>query len=87
MKVDISESQIRNRASKQSFSRGYGYYRHGAISATIQRGFEIEGICEGSYEGPYHVRASLSAAGDIGGPIALANTVILEIASISWLCC
>ena len=38
MKVQISERAIRDRTSKQSFDRGYGYYRHEAISATIQRG-------------------------------------------------
>jgi uncharacterized Zn finger protein len=65
MKPPIQETQIRNRASQQSYSRGEGYYKSGAIFATVRRGNEIEGRCAGSGEESYHVHATLDESSNI----------------------
>lgn len=55
----ISLEAIRKSTSSQSFSRGQAYYNKGALSQTVRRGNEIEGLCAGSYPEPYLVWAKL----------------------------
>jgi uncharacterized Zn finger protein len=64
MKPQVQQ-QIRDRATKQSYGRGEGYYKSGAIFATTRRGNELEGRCHGSSDKPYYVRAKLDGNGNI----------------------
>lgn len=64
-RFQLTETEIKNRASSKVYSRGQGYYESDMISATIQRGDEIEAACEGSYVTPYRVWAKLGEEGVI----------------------
>jgi hypothetical protein len=45
----LTEAQVRQLATKQSFERGDRYYRDGAIVSSIRQGSELRADCEGSH--------------------------------------
>ena len=59
----LTEAQIRKLASGQSFERGKGYYRDGAITEPVRQGMELRADCEGSEYEPYQVSATLAKDG------------------------
>ena len=59
----LTEKQIHNRASAQSFAKGQSYYRSGAVFDTIRRGDQLEGYCEGSQPCPYRILVTLDRDG------------------------
>ena len=59
----LTEAQIRALASAQSFERGKGYYRDGAIVEPLQQGLELRAECEGSEYEPYQISVTLNTKG------------------------
>ena len=59
----LSEADIRQLSSEQSFSRGKNYYRNGTLFELIRQGNEIRAYCEGSSYEPYRVSATLGGQG------------------------
>lgn len=62
-KPRITLAQIQSRAGKQIIARAETYFRQNAIRHCVQRGNEIEALCEGSQPEPYRVGATLSKTG------------------------
>lgn len=59
----LTESIIRTNAAAESFSRGQGYYRSGAVSELTLRGNLLQALVEGSQFSPYRVRVSFDQGG------------------------
>src|SRR5947209_4781571 len=59
----LTEAQVRKLASQQSFERGKGYYRDGAILEPVRQGLELRAQCEGSEDEPYEVSATIEPHG------------------------
>lgn len=59
----LSENDIRELASDQSFERGQGYFEHGAVLSLARRGNRLHALVEGTQEDPYSVWVGLGAAG------------------------
>lgn len=59
----ITEAQIRQLSSDQSFERGHKYYRQGAVFEPVRQGNELRAYCEGSSYEPYRVSVTLSEKG------------------------
>jgi uncharacterized Zn finger protein len=59
----LSEAQIRQHASAESFARGVDYERRGAVGALVLRGDLLQAEVEGSEYEPYRVTVSLDAGG------------------------
>ena len=55
----ITEEQIRERCSEQSFERGDAYYFGGAISNLVLHGYTLSANCEGTKAIPYSVSVEL----------------------------
>jgi uncharacterized Zn finger protein len=62
---DLSEALIQRYSSPESFRRGQGYYRQGAVGSLILRGQELRAEVAGSQFAPYGVRVVFDAAGII----------------------
>lgn len=56
----VTQKQIQERATSQSFSRGKTLYNNDSISQIVRRGDGIEARCRGSYPEPYRVWAKFS---------------------------
>jgi len=63
MELGISEAQIREHASDQSFKRGQEYFRSKAVLSLVRRGSALEAEVEGSEPRPYRVRVAFAANG------------------------
>jgi len=63
MDLAISEAQIREHASDQSFRRGQEYFRSKAVLSLIRRGDVLEAEVAGSEPRPYRVRMAFAAGG------------------------
>ena len=67
MSVKLTEKEIRNRASDQSFQKGLAYYKSGAIYnpalQAISGGVTLTAQCEGSSAPSYRLRAELDEGG------------------------
>jgi hypothetical protein len=59
----LSEAQIREHASAESFTRGANYYQSGAVGPLVLRGDLLQAEVEGSEYEPYQVTASLDSGG------------------------
>jgi uncharacterized Zn finger protein len=59
----ITEADIRQMSSEQSFERGTGYYYQGALFELVRQGNELRSSCEGSSYEPYRVSVTLGAQG------------------------
>jgi uncharacterized Zn finger protein len=59
----LTEAQVRQLGSQQSFERGKSYYRDGAILEPVRQGLELRAQCEGSEDEPYKVSATLDQHG------------------------
>jgi len=59
----LTEAQVRQLGSQQSFERGKSYYRDGAIVEPVRQGLELRAQCEGSEDEPYAVSATLERQG------------------------
>lgn len=59
----LTEGQIRQKASAESFARGAEYYRRGAVGTLILRGDQLQTKVEGSEYEPYRVTVSFDPAG------------------------
>lgn len=59
----LSEAQIRQHASAESFARGVDYERRGAVGPLVLRGDLLQAEVEGSKYEPYRVTVSLDAGG------------------------
>lgn len=59
----LTEAQVRQLGSQQSFERGKSYYREGAIVEPVRQGLELRAQCEGSEDEPYTVSATLNPQG------------------------
>ncbi len=59
----LSESQIRQHASAESFARGISYYQRGAVGPLTLRGDLLQAEVEGSEYEPYRVTVSLDTGG------------------------
>jgi len=59
----LTENDIRRYADPQSFQRGMGYYRHGAIHDPIRQENELRAECQGSQYEPYRVTVTLDEHG------------------------
>lgn len=59
----LSEAQIRQHASAESFARGVDYERRGAVGPLVLRGNLLQAEVEGSAYEPYRVTVSLDAGG------------------------
>lgn len=57
--LQLTETDIRNLASSQSYDRGYHYYHSGAVFDVIQRGNLLTAKVEGSEYAPYRVQITL----------------------------
>lgn len=57
----LTQAQIRELATEQSFKRGELYYRQGAIFNAMRQGLELRADCQGSTI--YHVQAKLNQQG------------------------
>ncbi len=57
----LTETDIRNLASSQSYDRGYRYYHSGAVFDVIRRGNVLTAKVAGSEYEPYQVQVTLSA--------------------------
>lgn len=57
----LTQAQIRELATEQSFERGELYYRQGAIFNAMRQGLELRADCQGSTI--YHVQAKLNQQG------------------------
>lgn len=62
---DVSEALIERYSSPESFRRGQGYYRQGAVASLIMRGQELRAEVAGSQFAPYSVRVVFDAGGII----------------------
>ena len=62
---DFSEALIERYSSSESFRRGQGYYRQGAVASLVLRGQELRAEVAGSQFTPYGVRVVFDAAGII----------------------
>jgi uncharacterized Zn finger protein len=62
----LTEAQISQLASPQSFQRGRQYFRDKAIIEPMIQGKELQAQCEGSDYEPYEVRATLGKNGVTG---------------------
>ena len=60
---DFSEALIERYSSPESFRRGQGYYRQGAVAFLVLRGQELRAEVSGSQFTPYGVRVIFDAAG------------------------
>ncbi len=67
----LSEAQIRQHASEESFARGASYYHNGAVGDLILRGALLQAEVEGSQYEPYRVVVSLDAGGVRAATICL----------------
>jgi uncharacterized Zn finger protein len=67
MKVQLTEKQVRERASDQSFRKGQDYYESGAIYNPAKQstlgGVTLTAQCEGSSAPSYRLHAELDAGG------------------------
>jgi uncharacterized Zn finger protein len=67
MNVQLTEKQVRERASDQSFERGLDYYESGAIYNPTRQstpgGFTLMAQCEGSSAPSYRLRVELDDSG------------------------
>ncbi len=52
MTITFTEADIRAYANSQSFSRGYEYYNHGAVSNLVRRGNLLTAEVAGSQYEP-----------------------------------
>ena len=59
---DFSEALIERNSSPESFRRGQGYYRQGAVASLVLRGQELRAEVAGSQFAPYGVRVVFDAA-------------------------
>lgn len=59
----LTEAQIRQEASAESFARGAEYFRRGAVGTLILRGDQLHAEVEGSEYEPYRVTVSFDPAG------------------------
>lgn len=59
----LTEAQVRQLGSQQSYARGKSYYRDGAILEPVRQGLELRAQCEGSEDEPYAVSATLADQG------------------------
>ncbi|NWF68873.1 MAG: SWIM zinc finger family protein [Chloroflexi bacterium] len=59
----LTVQQVRQRAGDQNFARGQNYYYDDAIYNTVQRGNQIEALCQGSADEPYRVKAVIDDSG------------------------
>ena len=59
----LSETQIRQHASAESFACGVSYYQGGAVGPLVLRGDLLQAEVEGSEYEPYRVTVSLDAGG------------------------
>jgi uncharacterized Zn finger protein len=59
---ELSEALIQRYSSPESFRRGQGYYRQGAVASLILRGQELRAEVAGSQFAPYGVRVVFDAA-------------------------
>ncbi|NTU82970.1 MAG: SWIM zinc finger domain-containing protein, partial [Chloroflexales bacterium] len=59
----LSEAQIRQGASDESFARGASYYQGGAVGPLVLRDGLLQAEVEGSEYEPYQVAVSLDAGG------------------------
>lgn len=62
-KPQLTETDIRNLASSQSYDRGYRYYRSGAVSDVFRRGNVLTAKVAGSEYEPYRVQVTLIGEG------------------------
>lgn len=62
-KPQLTEKDIRNLASSQSYDRGYHYYHSGAVFDVIRRGNVLTAKVAGSEYEPYRVQVMLSEGG------------------------
>jgi uncharacterized Zn finger protein len=62
--LQLTETDIRNLASSQSFDRGYRYYQSGAVFDVIRRGKVLTAKVEGSDYEPYRIQVTFSG-GDV----------------------
>ena len=62
---DLSEALIQRYSSPESFRRGQGYYRQGAVASLTLRGQELRAKVAGSQFAPYGVRVNFDEAGII----------------------
>ncbi len=67
MNVQLTEKQIRERASDQSFKKGQDYYESGAIYNPARQptpaGVTLTAQCEGSSAPPYRLQVELDEGG------------------------
>lgn len=59
----LTEAQIRQHASIESFARGMSSYQRGAVSSLALRGDLLQAQVEGSEYEPYRVTVKLDASG------------------------
>lgn len=59
----LTENQIRERCTEQSFERGVGYYFDGAIGNLVLHDYTLSANCEGTEALPYTVSAELMPTG------------------------
>jgi uncharacterized Zn finger protein len=59
----LSEAQVQQHASEESFARGASYYHNGAVGELVLRGGLLQAEVEGSQYEPYRVVVSLDAGG------------------------
>ncbi|NTW04157.1 MAG: SWIM zinc finger domain-containing protein, partial [Oscillochloris sp.] len=59
----LSEAQIHQHASAESFARGMSYYQGGAVGPLVLRGDLLQTEVEGSEYEPYRVTVSLDRGG------------------------
>jgi len=57
----LTEKQVEELATEQSFERGDRYYRQAAIFNPMQQGLKLRADCQGSTT--YHVQATLNQKG------------------------
>ena len=62
---DVSKALIERYSSPESFRRGQGYYRQGAVASLTLRGQELRAKVAGSQFAPYGVRVIFDEAGII----------------------
>lgn len=89
MNNPLTEKQIRERASDQSFQKGQAYYKSGAIYNPARQatpgGVTLTAQCEGAAPHPTVCMWNWMEAG-CGSLPAPVHTIGAGIASISWRC-
>jgi len=60
---NLTESDIANYCTEQSFERGMDYYERGAIINPLRQGHILRAECEGSQYEPYQVTVELDEGG------------------------